>query len=102
MLIPFNQAGIATPTHPIHGQNYTYGYNNLAPQGCNPTSNPGAFGVYSNLQIPSIGILKRRTEFQQELPRDAGSRFSFQTPNQITRKAAARIVVVIAMSRRFR
>jgi len=26
MPIPFNQAGIATPTHPIHGQNYTYGY----------------------------------------------------------------------------
>ncbi len=26
MPIPFNQAGIATPTHPIHGQNYSYGY----------------------------------------------------------------------------
>jgi len=24
--IPFNQAGIASPSHPIHGQNYTYGY----------------------------------------------------------------------------
>ncbi len=40
--IPFNQAGIASPTKPIHGQNYTYGYNILAPPGCNPTSNPGA------------------------------------------------------------
>jgi hypothetical protein len=40
--VPFNQAGIATPTHPIHGQNYTYGYNILAPPGCNPTLNPGA------------------------------------------------------------
>ena len=40
--IPFNQAGIATPSHPIHGQNYTYGYNVLAPPGCNPTLNPAA------------------------------------------------------------
>jgi len=40
--IPFNQAGIATPSHPIHGQNYTYGYTVLAPPGCNPTSNPVA------------------------------------------------------------
>jgi Carboxypeptidase regulatory-like domain len=40
--LPFNQPGIATPTHPIHGQNYTYGYNVLAPPGCNPTLNPAA------------------------------------------------------------
>ena len=39
--IPFNQAGIATPTHPIHGQNYTYGYTVQAPPDCNPTLNPG-------------------------------------------------------------
>jgi hypothetical protein len=31
--IPFNQAGIATPSHPIHGQNYTYGYTVQTP-GC--------------------------------------------------------------------
>jgi hypothetical protein len=31
--IPFNQAGIATPSHPIHGQNYTYGYTVQQP-GC--------------------------------------------------------------------
>ena len=40
--IPFNQAGIASPSHPIHGQNYTYGYTVLAPNGCNPTLNPAA------------------------------------------------------------
>ena len=40
--IPFNQAGIASPTHPIHGQNYTYGYTVLAPPGCNPTLNAAA------------------------------------------------------------
>jgi hypothetical protein len=32
--VPFNQAGIASPSHPIHGQNYTYGYTVEAP-GCN-------------------------------------------------------------------
>jgi Carboxypeptidase regulatory-like domain/TonB dependent receptor len=40
--LPFNQAGIATPSHPIHGQNYTYGYTVEAPPGCNPTLNPAA------------------------------------------------------------
>jgi carboxypeptidase family protein len=40
--VPFNQAGIATPSHPIHGQNYTYGYTVLAPPGCNPTLAPAA------------------------------------------------------------
>jgi hypothetical protein len=40
--VPFNQAGVATPSHPIHGQNYSYGYNILAPPGCNPTLNPAA------------------------------------------------------------
>src|ERR1700730_15903748 len=40
--IPFNQAQIATPSHPIHGQNYTYGYVVEAPPGCNPTLNPAA------------------------------------------------------------
>ncbi len=36
MPIPFNQAGIASPTHPINGQNYTYGYTVQQP-GCNPS-----------------------------------------------------------------
>src|SRR5208282_3262710 len=35
--LPFNQAGIATPSHPIHGQIYSYGYTVEAPQGCNPS-----------------------------------------------------------------
>jgi hypothetical protein len=49
--IPFNQAQIATPSHPIHGQNYTYGYVVLAPSGCNPTLNPAACAY-----TPSCGI----------------------------------------------
>jgi hypothetical protein len=40
--IPFNQAQIATPAHPIHGQNYTYGYTILSAPGCNPTLNAAA------------------------------------------------------------
>jgi hypothetical protein len=40
--VPFNQAGVATPSHPIHGQSYTYGYTVLAPPGCNPTLAPSA------------------------------------------------------------
>ena len=34
--IPFNQAQIATPSHPIHGQNYTYGYTVEAPRDAIP------------------------------------------------------------------
>jgi Carboxypeptidase regulatory-like domain/TonB dependent receptor len=45
--IPFNQAQIATPTHPIHGQNYTYGYTVEAPAGCNPTTNVAACTAYT-------------------------------------------------------
>jgi hypothetical protein len=40
--VPFNQAGIATPSHPIHGQNYSYGYTVEAPPGCNPTLDSAA------------------------------------------------------------
>jgi hypothetical protein len=57
--IPFNQAQIATPTHPVHGQNYTYGYTVQASPGCNPTLNPGpcsqlcvAFVTCQNLGLP--------------------------------------------------
>ena len=45
--IPFNQAQIATPTHPIHGQNYTYGYTVLAPPGCNPALGGAASCAYN-------------------------------------------------------
>jgi hypothetical protein len=44
--IPFNQAQIATPSHPIHGQNYSYGYTVEAPPGCNPTTNIAACTAY--------------------------------------------------------
>jgi hypothetical protein len=49
--IPFNQAGIATPSHPIHGQNYTYGYTVEAPPGCNPALNPAACAFTSTCNV---------------------------------------------------
>jgi len=35
--VPFNQPGIASPAHAIHGENYSYGYNVQGPAGCNLT-----------------------------------------------------------------
>jgi len=32
--VPFNQPGIANPTAPIHGENYSYGYQVQGPVGC--------------------------------------------------------------------
>jgi hypothetical protein len=51
--IPFNQAQIASPANPTHKgtpvqQNYTYGYNILAPSGCNPTTNLAACTAYTS------------------------------------------------------
>lgn len=45
--IPFNQAQITTPTHPIHKQNYTYGYTVEAPPGCNPALGGAASCAYN-------------------------------------------------------
>ena len=54
--IPFNQAGIATPAHPIHGQNYTYGYTVLAPPGCNPALNPAACAYTPSCNDSGISV----------------------------------------------
>ncbi|MGD1211547.1 MAG: TonB-dependent receptor [Candidatus Acidiferrales bacterium] len=53
--IPFNQAQIATPAHPIHGQSYTYGYNILAPPGCNPSVS-GTCGYIPTCTPPTATI----------------------------------------------
>jgi Carboxypeptidase regulatory-like domain/TonB dependent receptor len=52
--VPFNQAGIATPSHPIHGQSYTYGYTVLAPPGCNPTLAPSACDYTSTCNASGV------------------------------------------------
>jgi hypothetical protein len=61
--IPFNQAGIATPTNPIHGQEYTYGYQVVDPVTGNPINLPNGQGpmlaTYEggniDLRVPYIG-----------------------------------------------
>ncbi len=62
--VPFNQAGIASPSNPIHGQQYTYGYTVLDPNnGFNPISLPNGQGqmlaTYEggniDLRVPYIG-----------------------------------------------
>jgi len=69
--IPFNQALIATPSHPVHGQSWTYGYQVQQP-GCTPSAtnnfNCGIFlpdgtqmlSTFENgnvdLRVPFVGI----------------------------------------------
>jgi hypothetical protein len=61
--IPFNQPGIATPTHPINGQDYTYGYTVLDPVTSDPINLPGTQGPMqetfeggnTDLRVPYIG-----------------------------------------------
>jgi hypothetical protein len=70
--VPFNQAGIATPSNPIHGQNYTYGYTVQTADasscldsyypGCSPANLPDGtpyLGTYEggniDLRVPYVG-----------------------------------------------
>jgi hypothetical protein len=48
--LPFNQAQIATPTHPIHGQNYTYGYTVQQPN-CFTSVSACAIGLPDGTQM---------------------------------------------------
>jgi hypothetical protein len=72
MPIPFNQAGIATPTNPIHGQYYTYGYTVQAPDGSGPIQLPGNHGVMlatyeggnDDLRVPYIGYSAESESFK--------------------------------------
>jgi hypothetical protein len=65
--VPFNQPGIATPTNPIHGQDYTYGYtvqtDCSSSAGCTPINLPNGQGQMletfeggnTDLRVPYIG-----------------------------------------------
>ena len=61
--IPFNQAQIATPAHPIHGQQYSYGYTVLDPNTFDPIALPNGQGNMLatveggniDLRVPYIG-----------------------------------------------
>lgn len=48
--IPFNQPGIATPTNPINGQIYSYGYQ-ATDKDFDPNTNPNATGVLLTEQV---------------------------------------------------
>ena len=60
--VPFNQPGIATPTDPIHGQEFTYGYQVLDAGGT-PLPLPNGQGPYlatyeggnTDLRVPYVG-----------------------------------------------
>jgi len=60
--LPFNQAQIATPTHPIHGQEYSYGYT-VVDDNFNPLTLPNGQGqmlaTYEggniDLRVPYVG-----------------------------------------------
>ena len=60
--VPFNQAGIATSTHPIHGQQYTYGYT-IVDDNFDSTSLPNGQGPMLatfeggnvDLRVPYVG-----------------------------------------------
>ncbi len=68
--VPFNQAGIASPSHIIHGQKYTYGYTPQLPSGdcdgynpfCAPANLPDGTPFLGNyeggnvdLRVPYVG-----------------------------------------------
>jgi hypothetical protein len=73
--IPFNQPNIATPGNPIHGQQYTYGYQVLGPAGCTtncaPTTLPNgqgqALATYeggnTDLRVPYVGFSAESESF---------------------------------------
>jgi hypothetical protein len=60
--VPFNQPGIATPTNPINGQIYTYGYTVEGPNGCSATFScvPAALPAYPGK--PSQGTYQTNFE----------------------------------------
>ncbi len=76
--IPFNQPGIATPTNPIHGQEYTYGYQVVGPAGCTtscaPLSLPNAQGPFlstyeggnTDLRVPYVGYSAESESYTTE------------------------------------
>jgi hypothetical protein len=59
--VPFNQPNIASPSAPIHGQNYSYGYTPTNPDGSFITLGDGTEALYNfeggnlDLRVPYIG-----------------------------------------------
>ena len=55
--VPFNQPGIATPSHPINGEIYSYGYQTIDTNGNNLTTEPANTydGGNTDLRAPFLG-----------------------------------------------
>ncbi len=71
--VPFNQAQIATPTNPIHGQEYSYGYQVLDPNNnFAPLQLPNGQGPFLNtyeggnidLRVPYIGYSSESEDYK--------------------------------------
>jgi hypothetical protein len=59
--IPFNEPGIATPSNPIHGEVYSYGFNIL------PAENVNTFdGGNTDLRVPYIGYSANSVFYKTE------------------------------------
>ncbi|MDQ2949683.1 MAG: TonB-dependent receptor, partial [Acidobacteriota bacterium] len=66
--IPFNQPGIATPQHPINGQNYSYGYNATNDAGQVSQYEPIASytGGNTDLRVPYVGFSPNSVLYKAE------------------------------------
>lgn len=73
--VPFNQAQIASPSHPINGQQYSYGYQVIAdPTTFTPAQLPNGQGSYLNtyeggnidLRVPYVGYSSESLSYKAE------------------------------------
>ncbi len=69
--VPFNQALIATPTAPVHGQQYSYGYTVLDPNTFNPINLPNGQpflatneGGNVDLRVPYTGYASESIDYK--------------------------------------
>jgi Carboxypeptidase regulatory-like domain len=63
--VPFNQPGIASPTHPIHGENYSYGY--IVADSSLPNEQPydeDAEGGNVDHRVPYIGYAAESIDYR--------------------------------------
>jgi hypothetical protein len=71
--IPFNEPGIATPTHPINGETSSYGVQVLSPTATDPSGNPLPMadepydtrtGGNADLRVPFVGYDPNSASFE--------------------------------------
>jgi Carboxypeptidase regulatory-like domain/TonB dependent receptor len=68
--VPFNQPNIASPTGPLHSQNYSYGYTPLNPDGSFLQLGDGSTALYNweggniDLRVPYIGYAAESIDYK--------------------------------------